>query len=173
MTPSPPTTGTGSAKTNYRLREKISQAAVYVTVAAVSLITVFPVYWMAVSTFQPNKYTMHFPPPLYPKEINFTQFAQLFGEHPVALWLRNSFLIALITMLICTALSVAGAYALSSLRWKGRSFFGLFLLITQMLPEILVLIPLYIAYRKLGLLNDLPALALIDGALSFPSASGF
>ena len=162
------TTGASNARTNYKLREKLGQVGVYLMVAAVSLITVFPVYWMAVSTFQPNKYTMHFPPPLYPKEILLTQFVQLFGEHPIALWLRNSFLIALITMLICTALSVAGAYALSSLRWKGRSFFGLFLLITQMLPEILVLIPLYIAYRKLGLLNDLPALALIDGAFILP-----
>ena len=47
------------------------------------------------------------------------------------------------TMLLCTALSVLGAYALSNLRWTGRTLFGLFLLVTQMLPEILVLIPLY------------------------------
>ena len=111
---------------------------------------------------------MHFPPPLFPQEITFTQFAELFGHHPIALWLRNSFLIAVMAMLICTALSVLGAYALSSLRWKGRSAFGLFLLITQMLPEILVLIPLYIIFRKLGLLNNLPSLALIDGAFILP-----
>ena len=51
-------------------------------------------------------------------------------------------------MLLCTALTVLGAYALSSLRWKGRSTFGLFLLVTQMLPEILIVIPLYIIYRR-------------------------
>lgn len=150
------------------LRRRIERGMFYAVVFGVALITVFPVYWMAVGTFQPNKYTMHFPPPLFPKEIVTTQFAELFGHHPIALWLRNSFLIAAMTMLLCTALSVAGAYALSSLRWKGRSAFGLFLLITQMLPEILVLIPLYIIYRRLGILNSLPALSLIDGAFILP-----
>jgi multiple sugar transport system permease protein len=123
---------------------------------------------MLVSAFQPNRYTLRFPPPLFPQEIIFDQFIELFSFHPIVLWLRNSFLIAVITMLICMILSVLGAYALSNLRWKGRSLFGFFLLVTQMLPEILVLIPLYIIYRQLGLLNDLSSLALINGAFILP-----
>ena len=166
MTPNPIHTAT-KPKAN-QIQHRLQRAALYITVFGVGLITIFPVYWMAVSTFQPNKYTMHFPPPLFPQEIIFTQFTELFSHHPIALWLRNSFLIALMTMLLCTALTVLGAYALSSLRWKGRSAFGLFLLITQMLPEILVLIPLYIIYRRLDMLNSLPALALIDGAFILP-----
>ena len=71
-------------------------------------------------------------------------------------------------MLLCTALTVLGAYALSSLRWKGRTTFGLFLLITQMLPEILTLIPLYMIYRRLNLLDRIPAVSLIDAAFTLP-----
>ena len=71
-------------------------------------------------------------------------------------------------MLLCMALTVLGAYALSSLRWKGRSLFGLFLLITQMLPEILIVIPLYIIYRRLNMLDSLPALSLVDTAFALP-----
>ncbi len=152
----------------FNLKRLVSTIALYIAVAITSLVTLFPFYWMIVSTLQPNEYSLRFPPPLFPQEIIFTPFTQLFTEHPIALWLRNSFLIATMTMLACTALSVLGAYALSSLRWKGRSLFGLFLLITQMLPEILVLIPLYVLYRKLGLLNSLPTLALIDAAFILP-----
>ena len=72
------------------------------------------------------------------------------------------------TMLLCMALSVLGAYALSNLRWPGRNLFGLFLLVTQMLPEILILIPLYIIYRRLNMLNSIPSLALIDAAFILP-----
>jgi multiple sugar transport system permease protein len=150
------------------LQRIVGDIALYTTVAAVSLVTIFPVYWMMVNTFQPNKYSLHFPPPLFPQEITFREFALLFGNHPLALWLTNSFLIALMTMLLCTTLSVLGAYALSSLRWKGRTAFGLFLLVTQMLPEILVLIPLFVIYRKLNLLNSLPTLALVDAAFILP-----
>lgn len=145
-----------------------STVVLYVTVAVVSVITIFPIYWMLVSTFQPNKYTLRYPPPLIPQEIQFTQFAELFANHPIALWLRNSFLLAVMAMLLCTALTVFGAYALSSLRWKGRNLFGLFLLITQMLPEILIIIPLYRIYRNLNLLDSLPAVALIDTAFALP-----
>ena len=160
-----------SVRTTFKtgnLRKVISKTVLYVTVVAVSLVTIFPVYWMLVSTFQPNKYSLHFPPPLFPQEITVKQFAELFGEHPVFLWLTNSFLIALMTMLLCTALSVFGAYALSSLRWRGRPAFGLFLLVTQMLPEVLVLIPIFVIYRRLNMLNSLPTLALIDAAFILP-----
>jgi len=147
---------------------RIGKLVLYVTVAVVAVLTIFPIYWMLVSTFQPSKYTLHYPPPLFPQEITLYQFADLFANHPIALWLRNSFLIAVMAMLLCMALTVVGAYALSSLRWKGRSLFGLFLLVTQMLPEILIVIPLYIIYRRLNLLDSLPALSLVDTAFALP-----
>src|SRR6187551_1009964 len=151
-----------------RPMQVLGRIVLYLLVTAVSVLTIFPIYWMLVSTFQPNKYTLHYPPPLFPQEITFNQFAELFVNHPIALWLRNSFLIATMSMLLCMALTVLGAYTLSSLRWKGRSLFGLFLLITQMLPEILIIIPLYIIYRRLNMLDSLPALSLVDTAFALP-----
>jgi multiple sugar transport system permease protein len=151
-----------------KVKQTLGRIALYVTVLAVCVVTIFPIYWMVVSTLQPNKYTLHFPPPLIPQEITFGQFAELFANHPVGLWLRNSFIIAMLTMLICMILSVMGAYAISSLRWPGRNLFGLFLLITQMLPEMLVLIPIYGIYRNLALLNNLNSLAVIDAAFILP-----
>jgi multiple sugar transport system permease protein len=152
----------------FRWGRMFGRFLLYATVMLVAFITIFPIYWMLVSTFQPNEYTLHYPPPLIPQEITVYQFAELFANHPIARWLRNSFLIASMAMLLCTALTVLGAYALSSLRWKGRSTFGLFLLITQMLPEILIVIPLYIIYRRLDLLDSLPALALVNTAFALP-----
>lgn len=146
----------------------LSQIALYVVVIGVGLLTIFPVYWMLVSTIQPNKYTMHYPPPFFPQEIVLKPFTSLFEEHPLGLWLRNSFVIAALSMLICLFLSTLGAYTLSSLRWRGRSLFGLFLLVTQMLPEILIIIPIYIIYRNLGLLDTLPTLSMVDAAFALP-----
>jgi multiple sugar transport system permease protein len=151
-----------------QLGRVLGKVVLYALVTAVSVLTIFPIYWMLVTTFQPSKFTLHYPPPLFPQEITFNQFAELFANHPIALWLRNSFLIATMSMLLCMALTVLGAYALSSLRWKGRSLFGLFLLVTQMLPEILIVIPLYIIYRRLNMLDSLPALSLVDTAFALP-----
>lgn len=150
------------------IQHVLGRVLLYATVAVVALVTIFPIYWMMVSTFQPNKYTLHYPPPLIPVEITFTQFGELFNNYPVFTWLRNSLAIATIAMLVCTGLAVLGAYALSSLRWRGRSSFGLFLLLTQMLPEILLIIPLYVLFRQWGLLNNLPVLSLVDAAFALP-----
>ena len=146
----------------------LGKVGLYLTLGVVAVVTLFPIYWMMVSTFQPNKYTLHYPPPVFPQEITFSQFAPLFANHPAAIWMRNSFLIASMAMLLCTALTVLGAYALSSLRWKGRTTFGLFLLVTQMLPEILIIIPLYVIYRRLNLLDKLPTLSVIDASFTLP-----
>src|SRR5262245_59546649 len=100
-------------QTSNNLRKVIGRIALYISVITVSLITFFPIYWMIVCTIQPNQYTLHFPPPLFPQAITFGQFAELFANHPVALWLRNSFIISLLTMLVCMILSIMGAYALS------------------------------------------------------------
>ncbi len=162
------TATTGATYHPPRLRRVISKTFLYIAIIFVTAITIFPIYWMIVSTIQPNSYSLHYPPPFFPQEIRFTQFAELFSQRPIANWLKNSFVIASISMLLVTALSVLGAYALSSLRWRGRSVFGLFLLITQMLPEILVLVPLYVMYNALEQLNQLPALAFVDAAFALP-----
>ncbi len=162
---------TATARATYRpptLRRAVQKAALYIAIIFVTAITIFPIYWMIVSTIQPNKYSLSYPPPFFPQEIAFNQFAELFSQRPIANWLKNSFVIATISMLLVTALSVLGAYTLSSLRWRGRSLFGLFLLVTQMLPEILVLVPLYILYNQLEQLNSLPALAVVDAAFALP-----
>jgi multiple sugar transport system permease protein len=153
---------------NPKLGRLLSRITLYVTVLAVSVMTFFPIYWMMVSTFQPNKYTLHYPPPLIPQAITVTQFVRLFTDFPAADWLKNSFLIAVMAMAACTSLTVFGAYALSCLRWTGRSAFGLFLLLTQMLPEILVVIPIYVMYSRLNLLDNLFTLAMVDAAFAMP-----
>jgi multiple sugar transport system permease protein len=162
------TATTGAPYRPPRLRQAIRKTALYIAIIFVTAITIFPIYWMIVSTIQPNSYSLRYPPPFFPQEIRFNQFAELFAQRPIANWLKNSFVIATMSMLLVTSLSVLGAYALSSLRWRGRSLFGLFLLVTQMLPEILVLVPLYILYNQLEQLNSLPALAVVDAAFALP-----
>lgn len=164
------TAGGGQAASHRRhnLGRTLGAVLRYGTIIGVSLMTFFPIYWMLVSTFQPNEYTMRYPPSLLPQEIQFRQFVDLFANYPIALWLRNSFLLATMSMLICTALAVLGAYALSNLRWYGRTGFGVFLLITQMLPEMLIVIPIYLIYRRLNLINSLPGVSLVDAAFALP-----
>jgi multiple sugar transport system permease protein len=152
----------------YRLRLGASQVLFYVVVIGFCFAALFPVYWMVVNSIQPLSYGMQYPPPLFPREISFLPFTTLFENFPVARWLVNSLLLAGMATLLVLGLAILGSFAMTFLKWRGKAAFGLLLLMTQMLPEALVVIPVYAMYRELGLANSLPALSLIDAAFILP-----
>ena len=59
---------THSDTRRFSLAKTIAKVVLYIAVIAVAIITLFPIYWMLVSTFQPAKFTLHFPPPLIPRK---------------------------------------------------------------------------------------------------------
>jgi len=140
----------------------------YLFVLILSLLVAFPLYWMLVTAVQSPNATLAYPPVFYPVEPNLDGFRQLFSDNPMAKWLLNSGYIALLTTILTTALSVLGAYALSWFTWNGKFAFGLLLLFTQMLPEALIVIPIFKIYQDLELLNSLSALSLLHSAFVIP-----
>ncbi|MBI1282583.1 MAG: ABC transporter permease subunit [Anaerolineaceae bacterium] len=145
---------------------------VYILVLLFCITTAFPVYWMILSVFQPVKYSLQYPPPLFPQAFDLTPFNEIFSGKDTAqrvdVWIANSIVLATITTFICTGLAILGAYALSGKRWRGQGLFGLMLLMTQMLPEALIVIPLYATIDKLHLKDSLVTLALVDTAFVLP-----
>lgn len=154
-------------------RKRLSRIGYYLLVLVVVAITFFPIYWMVVSTIQPTKYSTHYPPPLIPKGVNFAVFQKLVDNYPIWGWIWRSTLLSLVSTIIVIVLSIFGAYAISSLRWKGRGAFAVFLLMTQMLPEALLVVPMFRMATDVPLLgwdvrNHLVTLSLIDAAFILP-----
>jgi multiple sugar transport system permease protein len=152
-----------------RRLHQVRRGFLYVFLALFCLATVFPIYWMIVSAIQPVQYSLQYPPPLFPQEISFAPFVKLFDNFPVGSWLINTIFLAALTTGLTMILSVLGAYALSSLQhWRGQGLFGFMLLMTQMLPEVLLVIPIYAMYQRFNMKESLPNLALVDTAFVLP-----
>jgi multiple sugar transport system permease protein len=153
-------------------RRWVRRIPFYILVLLFCMTTAFPIYWMVNSVIQPVKYILEFPPPLFPKEFTLQPFSEIFKVEDnldrVDIWIVNSVALASMTTVICLSLSVLGAYAMSGMRWRGLGLFGLLLLMTQMLPEALTVIPIYATVDKLHLKNNLLVLALIDTAFILP-----
>ena len=145
-----------------------NRAIFYILVIMVVAVVLFPVYWMVLSAIQPARLSMRYPPPFFPQAINLTPFQQLFRDYPVVTWVTNSLFISILSTVLCLALAILGGYALSSLRWRGRNVFGVSLFFTQMLPEALIIIPIFIILRQLRLLENLPAVSLVNTAFVLP-----
>jgi multiple sugar transport system permease protein len=152
-------------------KRRLGSAVRGLVIVAVCVVVLFPVYWMVLSTFQPEGKTLSFPPPLIPVGFHFSAISELFRDQPIASWLAHSVFVALITVAITLVLSSFGAYLLGRLEWHGKLVFGLLLLFTQMMPGAMILVPELQFYRLMGWTNDLPMLAVLYAAFSVPLGS--
>jgi multiple sugar transport system permease protein len=154
-----------------RLRQnkrRLSRVALYALIVAVVALVAFPIYWMVLSTFQPVRYALTFPPALWFKGLDGTEFHTMFSTYAIGRWIWNSIQLALMATAVCLVLSALGAYTLSHLRWKGKPAFGFLLLLTQMMPGAIIIVPVSRQFRDFQLYNSLPALALLQAAFALP-----
>jgi arabinogalactan oligomer/maltooligosaccharide transport system permease protein len=95
-------------------------------------------------------------------------YLQLFTDTPFFLWLRNSLIISIVVTLLGVVLASTSAYALSRYKFKGRQFGMISLLITQMFPATMLLLPFFILLSKLSLINSFTGLAIIYSSTALP-----
>jgi multiple sugar transport system permease protein len=151
-----------------RYKRLAGRFGLYLGVTAVVVVMFFPIYWMAVSSIQPLHYALHFPPPFYPKGFNWQTYRDLFNGRPVGTWIWNSTQLALMTTGITLVLATLGAYAMSRLHWHGKLLFGFMLLLTQMMPGAVIVVPVFKIFRDASLNEHLYAVALLHAAFILP-----
>ncbi|GAA1265154.1 carbohydrate ABC transporter permease [Sphaerisporangium rubeum] len=147
---------------------RLRVAGRYLFITVVCLVVLFPIYWMVLTAIQSPASTLHYPPSLWPTELDLSGFAKVFQDLPIGGWLVNSTLLSLAATVVTTLLATIGAYALSALRWPGRALFGVLLMTTQMMPEAIVIIPIYQLYSRADMVNSLLALSLLHAAFVLP-----
>ncbi|MFF5233542.1 carbohydrate ABC transporter permease [Dactylosporangium sp. NPDC000521] len=142
--------------------------------AVVVLIVVagFPVYWM-LNTALATREELFNGQSLWPRVDRITAIFDVFDSGvPLLRWLTNSAIVASGTTFFSLALAVLAGYGLSRYRrFHGRGLIGFALFATQMLPEALLIVPLYTLFVSLGLINGLFGLVLANTAFAMPVAA--
>ncbi|CAM5219881.1 Glycerol transport system permease protein OS=Castellaniella defragrans OX=75697 GN=HNR28_000447 PE=3 SV=1 [Castellaniella defragrans] len=131
-------------------------------------VAAFPIYWMLVTSLTPSKHLFDASPQMFPDFRQVGVYREIFLAHPVSVWLRNSAIVALGTMALSIALAIFPAYALSRFKTASMAVLGLALFVTQMLPEAMLVVPLYTLYTDLALINTLAGLVLANTAFTVP-----
>jgi multiple sugar transport system permease protein len=130
-------------------------------------VAVFPLYWMFVTSLTSDQALFGGSAQLLPDLTRLATYTQaLSGDVPR--WLLNSLIIAGGTCVLTALLALPFAYALSRFSFKGKAMLAVGLFLTQMLPEALLVVPLFALFRSLDLLNSLPGLVLVDTAFVLP-----
>jgi multiple sugar transport system permease protein len=141
-----------------------------------TVIYLLPLYWMVTTSVKTPEEIFHKPPILFPTNLQIDSYKQILGLPSgrqeiyinAGLYLKNSLIIALSTTLLTLVLAVPAAYGVSRFRFRGRTTFLLFLLVAQMLPSVLLVIPLFVLFRNIGISNQYSGVILADTALALP-----
>lgn len=168
----------------FRYREKVSEGTKkqrqsrylsplmkWLLVAMVVFIIISPFYWIFTSSLQTQEQLYNNDPQFFPDQVNFLNYVHLFTETGYWVYLKNSLIVSLFSVLITTILSVHTAYAISRYKFFGRSFVKNILLVAYLFPNIVLLVPLFQVMKMLGLIDSLWSLILINVAFTTPLAT--
>ena len=145
----------------------------FLVAAIFAVITLFPIYWMVLSSLLPTSVILAPTPPIIPPIDRFSLagYANALELKPVARWLVNSLLVMAGAIVISLAVSVLGGYSLSRLASRAQVIVGYGVFTAQTLPQTLLVIPFYLIASQLGLIDNLFSLMLADAIAIIPFAT--
>jgi len=158
------------------MRRSLKRIFLYVAVAAIVVWTIAPYLWLIISSLSFKIDLLTVPLRWIPPRLTLENYHSLFFTHGsesvnTRLFfqsLGNSAIISLTTMFICLILGVFAAYAIARLHFKGSNAMVLIMMATQLVPPIVLVVPLYVIMRKMDLLDTHLGLILVDISIVLP-----
>jgi N,N'-diacetylchitobiose transport system permease protein len=166
--------GRTSGGTSRRASRRTRKFALNGLGVIVALVTLFPIFWMISTAFKPPGELFSLTPHPVPLHPTLRNFSDVMNGHAAGLgisfWVfaRNSLLVTVVTVVVASVVSLLAAVAVARFRFRFRATFLIMLLIVQMLPAQAMVIPLFIDFRGIGLLDSLFGLILIYAAQALP-----
>lgn len=145
-----------------------NKLGVYCVLLAMVTIIAFPIYWMLLTTFQPTSQAMVYPPALFFQSFSTDKLSEVIAHTNVLKWTLNSFIVAIGVVVLNLLISVPAAYSLARYKINFNRILLFAVLITQMIPPAIMVVPLFEIFASVGLNNRLLSLILADSILTLP-----
>jgi len=156
------------------MKRKLSTSILlHLAALVVAIALLAPFLWMILASFHTQAALVQVPLKFWPNQFYFARYVAMFND-PGSSYvefraaLRNSLIVAVSVVIVSMVVGVFGAYAFARLRFKGRGAILMTFLFTYMLPQIALLIPLYLILAKLHLLDSVGGLIIVDCSLVVP-----
>ena len=134
-------------------RDSLRWAALYGVLIALGLVVLLPFLWTVSSSVKPIGSGIRFPPQFIPKVVVWDNYPQVFRLIPFMTYLRNSVLVATCAVIGEVFSASLVAFAFARLRFPGRNVLFLVVLGTMMIPYPVTMVPTFIMFRLLRLVN--------------------
>jgi multiple sugar transport system permease protein len=123
-----------------------------------SVVMVLPFVWMVLSSFMTNAEINHAPPALFPHRLNLAGYNLVLANSDFPRWFLNSVIVSVTVVVSQLIMCSLAGYAFARITFRGKNLTLLLLLATALIPFQLTVIPTFLIFHKLGLINTLGAL---------------
>lgn len=145
-------------------KKKNNLAATYAVLIFMASFIVVPVLWMISTAFKTEPQTYYPQPKWIPDPFSLDSFRKFFDTYNFGRMTLNSLVVCLSAMVICVACACLAGYGVTRFRFKGRKQLMSFLLITQMFPGVMLVVPFYAVLSRYNLVNSLLGLVVVYAA---------
>lgn len=150
-------------------RRRIEFILTYLALAVAIVLSLFPLFWIFLTSIKPRSLTFAIPPAWifsptlenYEQVLIYGSFTQFF---------TNSLIVALGTTAIAVVVGTLAAYAFARFKFRGSSRFQMLVLIPQIIPPITIIIPLFVLFRSVNLIDRTPTLIFTYLSFTIPLA---
>ena len=151
------------------MKKKIGKIVFAIVILAFLLIQVYPIIWLFMASVKPT-IELSTTPFALPKVVTFENFIKVFSDGKIGIYMWNSLKVTGISLILIIFLSSTVGYALSKFRIRGKKQIYKFFTFGIMVPVQITLIPLFIFYSKMGILNTSFSLILPQVGFALPLA---
>lgn len=140
-----------------KILKKINRFLIYAVVILAVIISIFPILYLLITSFKPAELTFAVPP-VWNFQPTLQNYRDVFAGGTFMKYFINSLIIALSTTAIALVLGTLAGYGFARFRFRGATWLRLGALVPQMLPPITIIVPLFVLFNSLKLVNTLWAL---------------
>ena len=134
------------------------------------IIFFFPFFWIITSSFKSPEEIIATSTTIIPRSFTLEHYNKILFNSDFFIYLKNSLIVSFSSMIISIILSVSAAYGLHKLKFYGNKFVEYSLLVTYAFPVVILLVPIYLLFAKVNLLNSYFALIVVNVLFATPFA---
>ena len=133
--------------------KKVFSIIKHIILITICIIMIFPFYWMIATAFKDTYAVYEYPPKIFPNPLVVSNFGKVWELLPFGQAFVNSIKIVLTVVVIQLLTASMAAFAFAKLQFKFRELIFLLVLATMMIPEQVIMIPLFQMFQKVGLID--------------------
>ncbi|MHC1783605.1 MAG: carbohydrate ABC transporter permease [Anaerolineaceae bacterium] len=153
-----------------KFNQKVSNVLIFILLLALSISNVYPMVFMLLNSFKSRTDYQISPFSFFRLDLTLDNFVTMISQFKILALFKNSFIISFFTILLLLAIGIVASYAFAKLNFKGMNVVYFLIIATMFIPVQVTIIPLYLLFSKLHLVNSHWSVILTYLGLFLPEA---